>query len=73
MERARIDVWIDTVAANERNLTCAGRRYRVLTSAVGLTHLIELNGALHRISRDDEGVLLAFAPAVVVEHSRESG
>jgi acetyl/propionyl-CoA carboxylase alpha subunit/acetyl-CoA carboxylase carboxyltransferase component len=67
VERARIDVWIDPVAANERNLTCGGRRYRVLTSAVGLTHLIEVADALHRISRDDEGVLLAFAPAVVVD------
>ena len=64
---ARMDVWVDPIAPHERAVTCGGRRYRVLTSSVGLTHLIEVNGTLHRISRDDEGVVLAFAPAVVVD------
>ena len=67
VERARVDIWVDPIAPHERAVTCGGRRYRVLTSSVGLTHLIEVDGTLHRISRDDEGVILAFAPAVVVD------
>jgi acetyl/propionyl-CoA carboxylase alpha subunit/acetyl-CoA carboxylase carboxyltransferase component len=67
VDGSRVDVWVDPVASHERVVTCRGRRYRVLTSAVGLTHLIEVNGTLHRISRDDEGIVRAFAPAVVVD------
>jgi acetyl/propionyl-CoA carboxylase alpha subunit/acetyl-CoA carboxylase carboxyltransferase component len=67
VDRTRVDVWVDPVSAHERLVTCGGKRYRVLTSAVGLTHLVEVNGALHRVSRDEEGVVRAFAPAVVVD------
>jgi acetyl/propionyl-CoA carboxylase alpha subunit/acetyl-CoA carboxylase carboxyltransferase component len=67
VDRARVDVWVDRIAPHERVVSCGGRRHRVLASAVGLTHLVEVNGALHRISRDEEGVVRSFSPAVVVD------
>jgi biotin carboxyl carrier protein len=66
VDAARVDVWVDPIAANVRTLTCGGSRYRVITATVGATHLIEVDGALHRISREAEGDIRALGPAVVV-------
>ncbi|MBL8144453.1 MAG: ATP-grasp domain-containing protein [Acidobacteria bacterium] len=69
----RVDVWVDPIAANVRTLTCGGARYRVITSRVGTTHLIEVGGALHRVSRDAEGDIRALGPAVVVSLWAKAG
>jgi acetyl/propionyl-CoA carboxylase alpha subunit/acetyl-CoA carboxylase carboxyltransferase component len=66
VDGVRVDVWVDPIAANVRTLTCGGSRFRVITSRVGSTHLIEVDGALHRVSRDAEGDIRALGPAVVV-------
>ena len=66
IDGVRVDVWVDPIAANVRTLTCGGARYRVITSRVGGTHLIEVGGAMHRVSRDEEGDIRALGPAVVV-------
>jgi acetyl/propionyl-CoA carboxylase alpha subunit/acetyl-CoA carboxylase carboxyltransferase component len=47
-------------------LVVNGRRFRLVTSSHGPTHLVEVDGVAHRISRDEGGVVRAPAPALVV-------
>ena len=47
-------------------LTINGRRYRLVTATHGPVHLIEVNDVMHRIARDEGGVLRSPAPALVV-------
>jgi acetyl/propionyl-CoA carboxylase alpha subunit/acetyl-CoA carboxylase carboxyltransferase component len=46
-------------------LTILGKSYRVLSSAHGVTHFVEVDGHPHRIAHDEGGVVRARAPAVV--------
>jgi acetyl/propionyl-CoA carboxylase alpha subunit/acetyl-CoA carboxylase carboxyltransferase component len=62
----RIDVIVERATATERLLTYAGRRYRTQSIVQGLTHIVEVEHTLHRISRDEAGIVRAFSPAVVV-------
>jgi acetyl/propionyl-CoA carboxylase alpha subunit len=43
-----------------------GSRFRLVTSAYGPTHFVEVDGVAHRVSRDEGGVVRAPAPALVV-------
>jgi acetyl/propionyl-CoA carboxylase alpha subunit/acetyl-CoA carboxylase carboxyltransferase component len=43
-----------------------GTRFRIVTSAFGPTHFVEVDGVAHRVSRDEGGVVRAPAPALVV-------
>ncbi len=63
---SRIDVEISRGGTFERWLSYAGRRYHIVSMTQGLTHLIEVDGALHKISRDESGLILSYAPSVVV-------
>jgi acetyl/propionyl-CoA carboxylase alpha subunit/acetyl-CoA carboxylase carboxyltransferase component len=65
-DQGRIEVEVSASGQFERWLTVGGRRYRVLSSARALAHLIEVEGTSHKISRDDSGVICAYAPSVVV-------
>ena len=47
-------------------LTVEGDRYRLITATHGPVHLVEVDGATHRVSRDEGGVLRSPAPALVV-------
>jgi acetyl/propionyl-CoA carboxylase alpha subunit/acetyl-CoA carboxylase carboxyltransferase component len=47
-------------------LTIAGRRFSVVSSIDGTSHLVEVDGVAHRFSRDDAGILRAPASALVV-------
>jgi acetyl/propionyl-CoA carboxylase alpha subunit/acetyl-CoA carboxylase carboxyltransferase component len=47
-------------------LTVAGQQFRVVTATHTAGHLVEVDGAVHRITRDEGGVLRAPAPALVV-------
>jgi acetyl/propionyl-CoA carboxylase alpha subunit/acetyl-CoA carboxylase carboxyltransferase component len=47
-------------------LSVAGRRHRIVTAVHGPTHLVEVDGVTHRVTRDEGGVLRAPAPALVV-------
>ncbi len=62
---ARIDAGIDRIGSFEQWITVAGTRLRVVAVVSGLTHLVEVNGSLHRISRDDRSIIRASAPSVV--------
>lgn len=66
VDGARVNLWVDPIAIGVRVLTHAGTRHRTIASRVGSTHLIEVGGALHRISREEEGDIRAVGPAVVV-------
>ena len=69
----RVDLRVDPVGRYERLVTYNGARHRVVAIGQGLTHLVEVGGALHHISRDDAGLVRAFAPAVVVEVTIKAG
>ena len=69
VDGTRIDVRVDRVGPHECWIDLGERRHRVVTVASGLTHLVEVNAAAHRISRDDAGMVRALAPAVVVQIS----
>jgi acetyl/propionyl-CoA carboxylase alpha subunit/acetyl-CoA carboxylase carboxyltransferase component len=61
----RTDVGIDRIGSFEQWITVAGSRLRVVAVVSGLTHLVEVGGSLHRISRDDRSIIRASAPSVV--------
>ncbi len=65
-EQGRLEVEVSSSGLFERWLTIGGRRYHALSSARGLAHLIEVDGASHKISRDAAGIIRANAPSVVV-------
>ena len=50
----------------ERRLTVGGRTYSVLTVPQGADYLVEVDGAVHRISGGEAGLVRAPAPAMVV-------
>jgi acetyl-CoA carboxylase carboxyltransferase component/biotin carboxyl carrier protein len=70
---ARVDLRVEPVNAHERIVVHAGSRYRVMVTTHGGSHVVEIDGAVHRISRGDAGLVRAFAPAVVVEMSVKPG
>jgi acetyl/propionyl-CoA carboxylase alpha subunit/acetyl-CoA carboxylase carboxyltransferase component len=47
-------------------LTVAGQHFRVVTATHTAGHLVEVDGAVHRITRDEGDVVRAPAPALVV-------
>lgn len=59
--------------AYERRVSIAGRHHRVVVAESGPDILVDVDGAVHRVSRDDGGVVRAPAPAVVVGVVVESG
>ena len=62
----RSDVQVERFGKFERWLSCAGQRFRVVSVVQPLTHLLEVDGVPHRITRDDGGIVRAPAPAVVL-------
>ena len=50
-----------------------GQRFRLVTNMHGPTHLVEVDGVAHRISRDEGGVVRAPAPALVVATPLDAG
>ncbi|HSK11079.1 MAG TPA: carboxyl transferase domain-containing protein [Vicinamibacterales bacterium] len=62
----RIDLTVDRLGPCERWITHDENRYRVLSQVDGYTHLVEVDGIPHRISRADAGLVRAPGPAVVV-------
>ncbi|MCG8457614.1 MAG: ATP-grasp domain-containing protein, partial [Holophagales bacterium] len=72
-----IDLEVERLGAWERRLMIGEgeqrRRHRVLATAQGPAYLVEVDGAVHRVSRDDGGTVRAPAPAVVVSIHVEPG
>jgi acetyl/propionyl-CoA carboxylase alpha subunit/acetyl-CoA carboxylase carboxyltransferase component len=60
------DIEVQPGGRYEQWLACDGQRHRVLSIIRGFTHLVEVGGAMHKISRDDAGTIRASAPSVVV-------
>ncbi|MFC3997546.1 carboxyl transferase domain-containing protein [Nocardiopsis sediminis] len=63
---ATADVELDRFDTHTGRIVVNGTRYRLLTSAHGPTHLVEVDGVTHRISRDEGGVVRSPTPALVV-------
>ncbi len=60
------DVDIERFDSYSAQITVNGQRHRLVTSTYGPTHLVEVDGVTHRVSRDEGGVVRSPAPALVV-------
>jgi acetyl/propionyl-CoA carboxylase alpha subunit/acetyl-CoA carboxylase carboxyltransferase component len=63
---AAVDVDAERTGRFERRLTVAGQTFSVLAVPQGPDYLIEVDGAVHRISGGEAGLVRAPAPAMVV-------
>ncbi|MCV2489275.1 ATP-grasp domain-containing protein [Geodermatophilus sp. YIM 151500] len=61
-----VDVDVDRSGPLESRLSAAGERFSVVAVQAPGSHLVEVDGETHRVSRDVGGVVRAPAPAVVV-------
>ena len=68
-----IDLTVERLGPCERWITHGENRYRVLSFVQGFTHLVEVDGIPHRISRADSGIVRAAGPAVVVSVTVKPG
>ncbi len=66
LDGSSVDVAVDRLSALESRLTIGGERFSVVASSTATSHLVEVEGVTHRITRDEAGVVRAPAPAVVV-------
>ena len=66
LEGVAVDVTADRIDRYERRLTVAGTTYAVLVAPQGPDYLVEVDGAVHRISGGEAGLVRAPAPAMVV-------
>jgi len=73
VDGTRIEAHIDRLGRFECWLTAQGRRFHVVSIAQGVSSRIEVDGASHRVDRDDGGVVHAPAPAVVVSIAVKPG
>ena len=64
---------VHSLDAYERTVSVGGRHHRVVVAESGPDILVEVDGAVHRVSRDDGGIVRAPAPAVVVDVVVDSG
>ncbi|WP_406070498.1 carboxyl transferase domain-containing protein [Micromonospora sp. NBC_01638] len=67
------DVDLDRFDRHTGQIVVNGIRYRLLTGTYGPTHLVEVDGVTHRVSRDEGGVLRSPMPALVVATPVEVG
>ncbi|MHA6629565.1 ATP-binding protein [Pseudonocardia sichuanensis] len=61
-----VDVDAERTGRFERKLAVAGRSYSVLSVPQGSDFLVEVDGAVHRISGGEAGLVRAPAPAMIV-------
>ncbi len=66
MDGVAVDIDVERTGLFERKLTVAGEAYSVLSVPQGSDYLIEVDGAVHRISGGEAGMVRAPAPAMVV-------
>ncbi|BBH67718.1 fused acetyl/propionyl-CoA carboxylase subuit alpha/methylmalonyl-CoA decarboxylase subunit alpha [Actinoplanes sp. OR16] len=67
------DVELDRFDRHTGQIRVNGVRYRLLTGTHKSTHVVEVDGVTHRISRDEGGVLRSPMPALVVATPLEIG
>nr|WP_213450481.1 carboxyl transferase domain-containing protein [Micromonospora sp. NBRC 107566] len=68
-----VDVELERFDEHTGRILVNGQRYRLVTDTHGPTHLVEVDGVTHRVSRDEGGVLRSPAPALVVATPLEVG
>ncbi|HMB53020.1 MAG TPA: biotin/lipoyl-containing protein, partial [Thermoanaerobaculia bacterium] len=66
VDDTRVELEVERLGRFERRLHCGGKGYRILAVDQGVDTLVEVDGLPHRISRDEQGVVRAPAPAIVV-------
>lgn len=66
VEGKELEAALERQGAYSGWLRCAGTRHRVISIVDGSTHLVEVDGMPHRISRDEGGMVRAPSPAVVL-------
>ncbi|MCM0675927.1 ATP-grasp domain-containing protein, partial [Micromonospora phytophila] len=67
------DVELDRFDRHTGQIVVNGSRYRLLTGTHGPTHLVEVDGVAHRVSRDEGGVVRSPMPALVVATPLKAG
>ncbi|KAF0846038.1 ATP-binding protein [Nocardia caishijiensis] len=67
------DVDLDRFDRHTGQIVVNGTRYRLITGTHGPTHVVDVDGITHRISRDEGGVVRSPAPALVVGTPLEVG
>ncbi|MGA8114585.1 MAG: biotin carboxylase N-terminal domain-containing protein, partial [Actinocatenispora sp.] len=60
------DVEVERFDEHTGQIVVNGHRFRLVSALHGPTHLVEVDGVTHRISRDEGGVVRSLAPALVV-------
>lgn len=66
LDGTSVDVDVERNGAYERRLTVGDRSWTVLSVAQEADYLVEVDGAVHRISGGEAGIVRAPAPAMVV-------
>jgi len=61
-----VELRSERIGRFERRLVVGGRTYAVLSAPQGSDYLVEVDGAVHRISGGEAGLVRAPAPAMVV-------
>ena len=69
----QLELNVEDLGRAGARVTFAGRHHRVLAVSEGLTHLVEVDGVSHTISKDSGGVVRAPSPAVVVSLAVKAG
>ncbi|TQN31712.1 acetyl/propionyl-CoA carboxylase alpha subunit [Haloactinospora alba] len=72
-ETRTADVELDRFDRHTGHIIVNGTRHHLLTDTHGPTHLVEVDGVTHRVSRDEGGVLRSPAPALVVATPLQAG
>lgn len=61
-----VDAEVERLGQFHGRLTVNGRRHRIVSAIHGPTHLVEVDEVIHRVSRDEGGIVRAPSPALVV-------
>src|SRR4051795_5891564 len=61
-----LDADLERLDEHQSRMVIGGHRFRMLTATHGPVHLVEVDGATHRVTRDEGGVMRSPAPALVV-------
>ena len=67
------DVSLERFDRHTGQIVVNGVRYRLVTGTHGPTHVVDVDGVTHRVSRDEGGVVRSPAPALVVAKPLEVG
>ncbi|HET8599834.1 MAG TPA: carboxyl transferase domain-containing protein [Segeticoccus sp.] len=65
-DRSRVEAVVERLDGYAARLAVGGATHRVLSAVHGPVHLVEVDGVMHRVTREEGGVLRSPAPALVV-------